>query len=57
MVNTTVKGVPRLLTTQFDAHQKDITEKAVALYIRDNDFTPKQFASKLFKIKFLLPYL
>ena len=26
-------------------------------YIRDNDLTPKQFASKLFKIKLLLPYL
>ena len=57
MVNTTVKGVPRLLTTQFDAHLNDITEKAVAHYIRDNDLTPKQFANKLFKIKLLLPYL
>ena len=57
LVNTTVKGVPRFLTTNFDAHQKDITEKAVALYIRDNDLTPKQFASKNFKIRLLLPYL
>ena len=57
LVNTTVKGVPRFLTTTFDAHQKDITEKAVAFYIRDNDLTPKQFALKNFKIKLLLPYL
>ena len=57
LVNTTVKGVPRFLTTTFDAHQKDITEKAVALYIRDNDLTPRQFAMKNFKIKLLLPYL
>ena len=57
MTNKTVKGVPRFLTTTFDAHQKDITEKAVAHYIRDNDLTPKSFAGKSFKIKFLLPYL
>ena len=56
-VNSTVKGVPRLLTTQFDAYWKDVTEKAVAHYIRDNDLTPKQFAGKQFKIKLLLPYL
>ena len=43
MTNKTVKGVPRFLTTTFDAHQKDITEKAVAHYIRDNELTPKQF--------------
>ena len=57
MVNTTVKGVPRFLTSNFDAHQKDITEKAVADYIREHDLTPKEFASKNFKIKLLLPYL
>ena len=57
LVNTTVKGVPRFLTTTFDANQKDITEKAVAHYIRDHDLTPKEFASKNFKIKLLLPYL
>ena len=57
MVNTTVEGVPRFLTTSFDAHQKEITEKAVAHYIRDNELTPKQFAAKNFKIRLLLPYL
>ena len=56
-INTLVSGVPRFLTTQFDAHDKDITEKAVAHYIRDNELTPKEFARKDFKIKLLLPYL
>ena len=57
MVNTTAKGVPRFLTSNFDAHQKDCTEKAVAHYIREHDLTPKEFASKKFKIKNLLPHL
>ena len=57
MINTTVKGVPRFLTTQFDANQKDIAEKAVALYIKDHGLTPKTFASSEFKIKWLLQYL
>ena len=48
---------PRFLTTTFDAHNKDITEKAVALYMRDHDLTPKQFANKPFKIRWLLTYL
>ena len=57
MINTTVKGVPEFLKTTFDAHQKDITEKAIALYIKDHDLTPKKFATTEFKIKWLLPYL
>ena len=57
MINTTVKGVPRFLTTQFDAHNKDIAEKAVAFYIKDHGFTPKTFAASEFKIKWLLQYL
>ena len=57
MINTTVKGVPRFITTQFDAHNKDVAEKAVGLYIKDHDLTPEKFADKEFKIKWLLPYL
>ena len=57
MLNTTTKGVPRFLTTQFDAHHKDIAEKAVGLYIKDHELTPEKFAAKDFKIKWLLPYL
>ncbi len=57
MANKQKDGCPKFLTTTFDAHQKDITEKAVALYIRDHELTPKQFANKQFKIRWLLPYL
>ena len=57
MNNLTAKGVPRFLTTQFDAHNKDVAEKAVGLYIKDHDLTPEKFAAKEFKIKWLLPYL
>ena len=56
-INTLVSGCPRFLTTQFDLHDRDITEKAVAHYIRDHDLTPRKFAGKEFKIKLLLPYL
>ena len=57
MINTTTKGVPQLLTSKFDDNQKDIAEKAVALYIKDHDMKPKQFATSDFKIKWLLDYL
>ena len=50
-VNTTVRGVPRLLTTNFDAHHKDVAEKAVAHYMRDEGMTPKKFAASEFMIK------
>ena len=56
-MNTNTKGVPRFLTSQFDAHQKDIAEKAVALYIKDHGLTPKKFTASDFKIKWLLDYL
>ena len=46
MANKLKDGGPRFLTTTFDAHHKDITEKAVAHYMRDNELTPKQFAGK-----------
>ena len=46
MANRLLSGCPRFLTTTFDAHQKDITEKAVASYMRDHDLTPKKFAGK-----------
>jgi len=57
MINTKVKGAPEFLKTTFDAHHKDIAERAVALYIKDHDLTPKKFATNDFKIKWLLPYL
>ena len=57
MISTATKGVPEFLKSTFDAHQKDITEKAVGLYIKDHDLTPKKFAAGEFKIKWLLPYL
>jgi len=57
MINTKVKGAPEFLKTTFDAHHKDIAERAVALYIKDHDLTPKKFADGDFKIKWLLPYL
>ena len=57
MINTKVKGAPEFLKTTFDAHHKDIAERAVALYIKDHDLTPKKFATGDFKIKWLLPYL
>ena len=57
MINTLVGGPPRFLTTNFDELARDNSEKAVAYYIRDNDLTPKQFASRDFKIRVLLPYL
>ena len=57
LVNTTVKGVPRFLTSNFDAHQKDITEKAVAHYIVAHKLTPQKFANQQFKIKNLLQHL
>ena len=40
MNNLTLKGVPRFLTTQFEDHNKDVAENAVALYIKDHDLTP-----------------
>ena len=57
MINTKVEGAPEFLKTQFDAHHKDITERAVALYIKDRNLTPKQFKAEDFKIKWLLQYL
>ena len=43
-INTLVGGCPRFLTKNFDLHDRDITEKAVAHYIRDHGLTPKRFA-------------
>ena len=57
MINTTTSGVPRFLTTQFDARMKDITEKAVALYLRVNKITPQKFSKMNLKLKYLHPYL
>ena len=57
MINTNTKEVPKLLTMQFDAYHRDVAEKAVALFIKDHGSTPKQFAAKEFKIKWLLQYL
>ena len=57
MIHTKVEGAPEFLKTKFDDHHKDIAERAVALYIKDHDLTPKKFAACDFKIKWLLPYL
>ena len=57
MIHTKVEGAPEFLKTKFDDHHKDIAEKAVALYIKDRNLTPKKFATGDFKIKWLLPYL
>ena len=40
MNNLTKTGIPRFLTTQYDAHHKDVSEKAVGLYIRNHGLTP-----------------
>ena len=57
MINTTTGGVPRFLTTQFDARMKDIAEKAVALYLRVNKITPKKFSKINLKLRYLHPFL
>ena len=41
MKSTTNKGTPEFLKETIDAHHKDVVEKAVAHYIRDNELTVK----------------
>ena len=44
--NKLTSGCPRFLTKQFDANDRDVTEKALARFMRDNELTPKQFANR-----------
>ncbi len=36
---------------------KEVTEKALAYYLREKNLTPKQFANSKFSLSSLLPYL
>ena len=43
MSNRLPGGCPKFLTTAFDAHQKDITEKAVAHLMLDKEVLPNDY--------------
>ena len=55
--NTLADGPPRLLTVKFDPAIRELTEKAVLLYLRDVNIQPKQFERQAFKVRWLYPYL
>lgn len=59
MINTSLlaDGTPYLLTTKFDLFMREITEKAVLLYIRDRNMQARQFEKHEFKVRWLHPYL
>ena len=55
--NTLGDGPPRLLTVKFDSAMRELTEKAVLLYLREVNIQPKQFERQDFKVRWLYPYL
>jgi hypothetical protein len=57
LIDTTVTGTPRFLTTNFDVIHKDNCQKAVASYINEQGMTPKTFEKLKFKIVNILPHL
>ena len=59
MINTNIlaDGPPRLLTVKFDPVMRELTEKAVLLYLREVNIQPKQFERQEFKVRWLYPSL
>ena len=56
-INTLINGPPRFLTTRMEVDTRDVTEKALAHYLREKNLTPKQFAKGEFRIGWLHHYL
>ncbi len=56
-MNKLISGPPRFLTTRMELDVRDVTEKAVAHYLRAKNLTPKEFAKGEFRIGWLHHYL